>query len=175
MYPAFYEELLRAATTASVNSDVDAAAAPSAATSRVRISVSANTLMTAFSIASARSSNLRYLSISTPPMMVAVRFAICRPGRERAECLVPCSNMAPLMPMLAPGKSPRSTEETSGDVCDNVAVQIWQNHDIKLLRVRSHLHARVVHNHGFKLNKRILAGNVCAALKEQAVCTLHYL
>ena len=48
-------------------------------------------------------------------------------------------------------------------VRDDVAVEVWHDHDIKLLRVGHQLHRRVVHDHRLELDVGKLLGDFCAA------------
>mmetsp|Transcript_40832 Transcript_40832/g.161742 ORF Transcript_40832/g.161742 Transcript_40832/m.161742 type:complete len:215 (+) Transcript_40832:1299-1943(+) len=63
--------------------------------------------------------------------------------------------------------------QTAGNIRDNVPVQIWHYHNVELLRLGSHLHARIVYNHVVKFNVRVPRSNLPATLEEEPVALLH--
>lgn len=56
---------------------------------------------------------------------------------------------------------------TCHDVCDQVAVEVWCDHDVKLVWPADELHAGVVHNHLRVLNVGVLGSNSLARLRER--------
>lgn len=57
---------------------------------------------------------------------------------------------------------------TCHDVCDQVAVQVWRDHDVKLVRPADQLHAGVVHNHLGVLDVGVLGSNSLARLRRES-------
>ena len=66
-----------------------------------------------------------------------------------------------------------AADEAGGEVAHHVAVEIWKQQHVKLLRIQHHLHAGVVHDHLFVLDVGILRRDVADGLQEKAVRELH--
>lgn len=53
-----------------------------------------------------------------------------------------------------------TANQTTGQVVQNVTIQVRKHHYIKLVGAGDHLHGAVVHNHGLKLNFGVQFGNL---------------
>lgn len=66
-----------------------------------------------------------------------------------------------------------ASNKASGQVVDDVAVQVGHDADVKLTRVGHHLHCAVVHDHGLELDLWVQLGDFLATAQEQTVTQLH--
>ena len=55
-----------------------------------------------------------------------------------------------------------TSNQTGGQVVDDVSVEVGHDHDVELLRVGHQLHRRVVHNHGLEFDVWVLLGDFLA-------------
>mmetsp|Transcript_27168 Transcript_27168/g.80598 ORF Transcript_27168/g.80598 Transcript_27168/m.80598 type:complete len:204 (-) Transcript_27168:462-1073(-) len=66
-----------------------------------------------------------------------------------------------------------ATAQSGDDVGREVAVQVWCDHDVKLVGVGHQLHARVVDNHLLKLDVGEVLRDLAHRLEEHPVAQLH--
>ena len=63
---------------------------------------------------------------------------------------------------MSPCESLPTSDQTGGQVVDDVSVQVGHDHDVELLRVGHQLHRRVVHDHRLELDVGVLLGDFFA-------------
>src|SRR5260370_34345748 len=71
-------------------------------------------------------------------------------------------------------RNPQATYQTSGQIGNNIAIQVRQDQHIVLLGFLYKLHAHIVYNTIFKLNIRVFFAYYMSSSEEQSIRTFHY-
>lgn len=78
-----------------------------------------------------------------------------------------------LLSKVGAGNDSGSSNETAGNVGDNVSVQVGGDEDVKLAGVGDELHASVIDNHLVEVDLGVLLGDAAGGIEEETVGHLH--
>ena len=74
---------------------------------------------------------------------------------------------------IGAGRDSQATDESSAQIRNDIAIQIWHEKDVVLLGLLHELHAHVVDQHLLKLDVGIACRHHPGRLEEEAVGVLH--